>query len=357
MLPVENPVNPLLATHYEWLEPQAAEVVVVEERAKSLLTRNDSPDVPFRWSVNPYRGCRHACAYCYARRTHEYLDLGAGSDFETRIVAKINAPELLAQELRRPSWNREQIAFSGVTDCYQPSEAKYRLTRQCLELCLERANPVGIVTKAPLVVRDTDVLLELHRRSDARVLFSITFADDEVARKLEPHAPLPTQRFEAMRRLHAAGLPVGLMLAPVIPGLNDRDIPRLLQRAAACGASLAAYTPIRLPGNVREVFLTRLKRVWPLGAKRVEARVRELRDGELNDPRFGFRMQGRGPYWESVQRLFELAAQRAALDAGQSWRQPPPDPRGPRQLPLFPDADGAAAVALGEAGPATPRCG
>lgn len=334
----DNPPNPLLPTRCEWLGPAPpARLAVREERARSLITTNDSPDIPYRWSANPYRGCAHACAYCYARRTHEYLDLGAGTDFETCIVVKVNAPDLLQAELRHPAWRREPLAFSGVTDCYQPLEARYALTRRCLEACLAVAQPVSVCTKSDLVTRDIPLLTELHRRSSASILLSIALADDALAARLEPGAPPPSLRFAAMRRLRAAGLPVGLLVAPVIPGLNDRDIPALLERAAAAGATAAWYAPVRLPGSVADVFLARLRRHLPAAAARVEARIRDLRGGRLNDPAFGCRMEGRGPYWESVQRLFETVATRCGLAAGQSWCRAPSatDPPAPRQLTFF----------------------
>lgn len=338
MRPVENPPNPFHSSACEReVPPPAATLTVREEHARSLLTQNDSPDIPYRWSVNPYRGCQHACAYCYARRTHEYLDLGAGTDFETQITVKVNAPELLAGELRRRSWRREFIAFSGVTDCYQPLEVKYRLTRRCLEVCRDVANPVGIVTKSPLVARDLELLAELHRRSAVSVLFSVTFANSAVGRQIEPGAPVAESRFAAMRRLHDAGIPVGVIIAPVIPGLNDRDIPVLLARAAEAGASSAGYTPVRLPGSVADVFLTRLRRELPDAAERVETRIRALRDGRLNQPEFGARMSAHGAYWESIERLFETAATRCGLDSGREWQRScatPPRAEA-KQLRLF----------------------
>ncbi|MBL8880307.1 MAG: PA0069 family radical SAM protein [Phycisphaerales bacterium] len=316
---VANPPNPFTAEHCEWLdEPPAISLDVYEETAKSILSENDSPDIPFRWSLNPYRGCQHACAYCYARPYHEYLDLGAGTDFDSKITVKVNAPELLAAELRRPRRQREQIVFSGVTDCYQPLEAVYRLTRRCLEVCLSAGNPVGIITKSYLVARDASLLAQLNAAAGARVHMSICFADDARARAIEPGAPPPSRRFDAMRRLRDAGVGVGIMLAPLIPGLNDGDIPALLERAAECGASSAAYTALRLPGSVREVFLTRLREALPDRAARVEARIRDMRGGQLTDPRFVSRMDGQGPYWESVRQLFEKTASRLGL------AEPPP---------------------------------
>jgi DNA repair photolyase len=335
---VDNPPNPHLSEYREWLgPPPEARLTVYEEHADSILAENDSPDIPFRWSVNPYRGCQHACAYCYARRTHEYLGFGAGSDFDTQIVIKVNAPERLAAAFARPSWKRGIVLFSGVTDCYQPLEAVYRLTRRCLEVCVQYANPVRIVTKGYLVVRDADVLVELHRRADVRICFSMPFADARVARLIETHAPSPDRQFEAMRRLSAAGLPVGIIVAPLIPGLNDRDIPALLERAAACGATTACYTPVRLPRNVAPVFLSRLRQVLPTAAARVEHLVRDMRGGRLNNPDFGERMRGGGAYWESVERLFETMATRHGLDCGQPWRRPECQMASPEaaQLRLF----------------------
>ena len=335
---VENPPNPFVGTACEWLgPPPEAELTVYEEEARSILTANDSPDIPFGWSINPYRGCQHGCAYCYARRTHEYLGFGAGTDFDTKVVVKVNAPELLAAELSRKSWTRQQIAFSGVTDCYQLLETRYLLTRRCLEVCRDFANPVGIVTKAPLVLRDADLLAEIDRRCAARVLFSLTFADDAQARRIEPGAPAPSLRFIALRRLREAGVPVGVIVAPVIPGLNDREIPAILTRAAECGAMWASFSPIRLPGSVADVFLTRLRQELPDAADRVEARTRALRGGLLNNPVLGQRMEGHGAYWESIQRLFETVATRAGLNAGQRWSTcgPAVAPPEPKQMTLF----------------------
>lgn len=336
---VSNPPNPFAGEHCCWLEePPAVKLEVYEEQARSILATNDSPDIPFRWSLNPYRGCQHACAYCYARPTHEYLGLGSGTDFESRIVVKVNAPELLDRELSRPRWSHDRIAFSGVTDCYQPLEASYRLTRRCLEVCIRHRNPIGIVTKSYLIARDVDLLAELQRAADCVVYFSVTFADDARARLLEPGAPPPSRRFEAMRRLRDAGVSVALSLSPVIPGLNDRDIPALLEQAAECGARRAFMTPLRLPGPVREVFLERLRTVLPDSAGRVEALLRDLRGGRLNDPRFGHRMHGSGPYWESVRRLFDVTAQRLGMNAPSRARTGAMECQSSVvQLPLFGD--------------------
>ena len=216
---VSNPPNPWHTTHAEWLgEPPEAQLEIYEEKARSIISENDSPDIGFRYSVNPYRGCFHACAYCFARPTHQYLDWGAGTDFERKIVVKVNAPELLRKELSCKSWKGDTIVFSGVTDAYQPLEAVYGITRRCLEVLLEFRNPVGIVTKGALIRRDTDLLSALAREAAARVFVSIAFADDATARKLEPGVAPPSQRFEALAALSRAGVETGIAASPVIPG-------------------------------------------------------------------------------------------------------------------------------------------
>ena len=312
---VDNPPNPYLSQHSEWLEPPpAARVEIYEEASGSLLSRNDSPDLPFTWSVNPYRGCQHACAYCYARPYHEYLGLGAGTDFDTKLIVKTNAADLLRKEFRKKTWKRECVNFSGITDCYQPIEASYGITRACLEVCLEFANPVTVVTKGFLVVRDADLLARLNVLAGARVCISIPFADAETAKLIEPQAPPPARRFEAVRRLNEAGVPVSVFVTPLIPGLNDRDIPKILEQAAAAGATYASYTALRLPGSVESVFVSRLREVMPLRADRVLNRLRDIRGGALSDSRFGKRMRGSGTYWESIRDLFAISRKRYGLD-------------------------------------------
>ncbi len=321
---VSNPPNPYTSRWAEYLEPPpAAEVHTYHERARSVLSHNDAPDLPFEWTVNPYRGCQHACAYCYARPYHEYLELGAGTDFETRLFAKINAPEVLRRELAAGKTAGAAISFSGVTDCYQPLEAVYELTRGCLEVCAEFANPLFIITRGYLVVRDLDLLLRLNQVARAGVWLSVAFADDATARLLEPHAPAPARRFEAMRRLHQAGVPVGVMVAPIIPGLNDSHIPRILQQAADSGAQVAACTALRLPGAVREVFLSRLRECLPLRAGRVEKRLREIRGGRLNASAYHARMSGQGVYWDSITQLFRSTCRRLGLKGTWApWARP-----------------------------------
>jgi DNA repair photolyase len=333
MRPQADPPNCFHRQRCELDLPAAARPRVIEEQARSILTQNDSPDVPFRWSVNPYRGCAHACAYCFGRRTHEYLDLDAGQAFDTQLFVKINAPELLAAALRRPGWKREFITFSGVTDCYQPLEEQYRITRRCLEVCSAHANPVAVVTKSQLVLRDVDLLGALQERRGLHVLISIPLADARVAQVLEPGAPSPDERFAVVRQLRAAGIRAGVFVAPVIPGLGDRDIPALVSRAAECGATAIECAPIRLPGHTADVFLQRLRAGLPDVATRVEARIRELHGGQLNEPEYGCRVAGRGEYWAAVRRLLDVTARRAGLC--RDFADEREAAAGPRQLSLF----------------------
>ena len=338
---VSNPPNPWATTHVEWLEePPAARLEVYEEDAKSIVTQNDSPDIPFRYSVNPYRGCQHACAYCYARSRHQLLGFGAGTDFDTKIVVKRNAAELLRRKLASRSWRGDWIAFSGDTDCYQPLEASYGLTRACLEACRDFRNPVGVITKSALVRRDVELLADLHERAGAHVTLSIPFAEDAVGRAIEPAAPAPARRFDAIRALARAGLPVGVAVAPVIPGLNDAQIPTILERAAGAGASSAFMILLRLPAEVRPVFEERLAAAFPGRASKVLHALEETRAGVPRGARgdFGTRMVGRGPRWEAIEDLFHLHCRRLGLATGREATLevlvPPRRPRA-RQGELF----------------------
>ncbi|MCI0571550.1 MAG: PA0069 family radical SAM protein [Myxococcaceae bacterium] len=330
--PVSNPPNPWASTEVEYLEEiPPARLEVYEDATRSILAHNDSPDVGFSWSVNPYRGCQHACAYCYARPGHEYLGFGAGTDFEAKLVVKPEAPRLLREAFDKPSWKGELVAFSGVTDCYQPLEASLRLTRGCLEVCAEYRNPVGIITKGALVERDVDVLQTLVREAHASVAITLPFHDEAVARALEPWAPSPRRRLRIIEALARAGIPVAVAVAPVIPGLNDQDIARVLSAAREAGARSAFYVLLRLPGPVKQVFEERLRAVLPLRAERVLHRIRETRGGELYDARFGTRKRGEGLYAQTVEQLFRTTARRlgfdrAAWDAageGTTFRRPP----------------------------------
>jgi len=284
------------------------------DHSRSVLAANDSPDIGFRYSLNPYRGCEHGCAYCYARPSHEYLSFSAGLDFERRILVKENAAALLSEQLRSPRWRPQVVALSGNTDCYQPVERKLRLTRGCLEVFRDFRNPVGIITKSALVTRDIDLLAELASHRAVHVFVSITSLDDELASRLEPRASRPQRRLDAIAQLSRAGIPVGVMTAPIIPGLNDHEIPALLAGAAAAGAGSAGWTLLRLSPPVDAIFASWLAENLPLRRHRVLHRIRECRAGALTDARFGHRMRGEGVYARHLAALFQSAARRHGLD-------------------------------------------
>jgi DNA repair photolyase len=251
---------------------------------------------------------------CYARPTHEYLGFGAGTDFERRIVVKKDAPELLRKALRSPKWKREPVLFSGVTDCYQPLEASMELTRRCLEVCLEENTPAVVITKSALVERDAELLARLAKGPGARVTLSIPFIDEENARAIEPYAPSPSRRFKAIARLAHAGVPVGVNVAPIIPGLSDEQMPRILEAAKAAGAQWAAWVLLRLPGHVKEVFEERIRAALPLRAEKILARIKETHGGQLYDSRFGARMRGDGPYADAMNILFERTRKKLGFE-------------------------------------------
>ncbi len=336
--PIANPPNPWAATEIEYLEeiPRAT-VELFEDASQTILAKNDSPDLGFRFSVNPYRGCNHACAYCYARPTHEYLSFGAGTDFDTRLVVKRDAARLLRLAFERPSWRGEPVMFSGVTDCYQPIEASLRLTRQCLEVCAEYQNPVRIITKAPLIERDLDVLRRLHAVASVRVAVSVPIWDQALARGIEPGVATPRRRVETIKRLADAGIPVGVMVAPIIPGVSEDGLAHVLEAAREAGATSAGYVLLRLPGSVKEVFEQRVREALPLRAEKILHRVRETRGGKLYDSRFGVRGRGEGPYAEAIAAVFEGCTRRLGLSQ-ESWEFPATFRRPARmepQLALF----------------------
>jgi len=338
--PRRNPPNRFEKAHIEWDgEPPPADLELQEERAKTALAENRSPDVGFRYSVNPYRGCFHGCAYCYARPTHPYLGFGAGTDFERKIVVKVNIVEQLDAAFSRRSWQRELVAFSGNTDCYQPIEKHYRLTRGCLETCATHQNPVTIITKGKLIRRDIDVLQELDRVTMCRINISIPFAKDEDARAIEPFASSASTRFETLRVLSDAGLDTAVAVAPIIPGLNDDQIPEILGRARDAGARRASKILLRLPLEVGPIFEERLAEAFPLRHQRVMNAIRDVRGGErTTDPRFGSRMVGLGPRWEAIEQLFARQCDRVGLEhhtpAPPAAATKAPARPLPRQLPL-----------------------
>jgi DNA repair photolyase len=314
---MSNPPNPWHEAHIEWLGP-APEVAleVYEVEAKSILSKNDSPDISFTYSLNPYQGCYHGCAYCYARPSHQYLGFGAGTDFERKLMVKTNAPELLRAAFQRRSWTGESIVISGNTDCYQPLEASYRLTQRCLETCLEFANPVGIITKGGVIHRDIELLGRLAQRAAVHVFVTIPFVDEESRRAIEPFAAPIERRFEALRRLSEQGVTTGVALAPIIPGLNDSHIPELLQRARDAGAQQAFMTLLRLPAEVKEVFFERIgASLHPKRVEKIRHALTEMRGGALYDSRFGSRMHGQGERWSILEQLFDKQCRRLGLNA------------------------------------------
>ncbi len=332
-----NPPNRFEATHTTWDGPEPqVRFVAIENHSQSILSKNTSPDLPFSWSINPYRGCFHGCAYCYARPTHEFLGMGAGTDFQSRILYKPKAATLLKAALNRTNWQGEPILFSGNTDCYQPLEAQLGLTRGCLEVCALFRNPVLLITRATGIQRDIDVLQELHEEAAVQVTISIPFHDRKICRLIEPNAPPPQMRYETIAQLHEAGIPVGVNVAPLIPGLNDNQVPEILKNAHQAGAQWADTILVRLPGSVAPYFEKQLRAALPDRAEAVLSRIRRARGGALNDSRFGTRMGGKGPEWESTRQLFQITRNQLGLDS-----RPPSSPRtfrrpgGGRQVSLF----------------------
>jgi DNA repair photolyase len=319
----ENPANRFERLSYSWedegpCDPDGDErpsprTLYMRDPSRQILSHNDSPDVPFDTSVNPYRGCEHGCVYCYARPTHEYLGFSAGLDFETRILVKERAPELLREALGKPSWKPQVIGMCGVTDAYQPIERRLRITRRCLEVLAEFRNPVGLITKNALVAQDVDVLSDLARWNAASVSLSITTLDGELQRVMEPRASHPQERLRAVERLSSAGIPVGVTIGPVIPGLTDHEIPAILDAAAKAGARRAGFIMLRLPHGVADLFETWLKQHRSERAAKVMSRIRSVRDGRLNDPGFGSRMRGGGIFAEHIEQLFDLSCRRVGL--------------------------------------------
>jgi DNA repair photolyase len=313
------------------------DVVFMEDDSRSIVSENDSPDVPFRFSLNPYRGCMHGCAYCYARNTHEYLGYSAGLDFETKIIVKPRAPELFREYLCRKGWKGELIAFSGVTDCYQPCERRFGLTRSCLEIALEARQQIGIVTKNALVLRDLDLLHSLAEKSLVHVFLSINSLNNELARDMEPRTSIPSARLRAVSQLAQAGIPVGVIVAPIVPGLNDHEVAEVLQAARDAGAMAASFVVLRLPLTVEPVFLEWLERTQPSKARKVQSLIRHTRQGKLNQSQFRQRMKGTGHIAEQIGQMFHVVRDRLDFpglpDLDGSLFRPPLT--GPRQLMMF----------------------
>jgi DNA repair photolyase len=287
---------------------------VQEERARKVITRNDSPDLGFDRSINPYRGCEHGCIYCYARPTHAFQGLSPGLDFETRLFVKPDAPELLARELSAPDYQPKMIALGTNTDPYQPIERKWRVTRRILEVLRDANHPVGIVTKSALVTRDLDILSEMAAKGLAKVALSVTTLDHRLARAMEPRAATPAKRLEAIRSLANAGVPTAVMVAPIIPAINDSEIERILDAAAGAGATEAGYVMLRLPLEIKDLFREWLREHFPAKYNHVISLVRDLHGGKDYDATFGKRQTGSGPYAWSIGRRFEIACRRVGLN-------------------------------------------
>ena len=316
---------------------------VTIERARSIVSHNDSPDVGFSPSINPYRGCEHGCIYCYARPSHAYLELSPGLDFESKLFAKTNAAEVLRETLAKPAYQVSPIALGANTDCYQPIERKYRITRQILEVLAECEHPVTMVTKSALVERDLDILGPMAEKNLVKVFVSIGTLDRTLARKLEPRAASPQRRLDVLRKLSEHRVPCGVMVAALIPALNDKTMEHVLEAAAAAGAKEAAYVVMRLPNELKVLFKEWLDAHYPQRAEHVMSIVRQMRGGKENDPNFGTRMSGTGNYAELMEKRFDIACRRFGLNGhGAPRREPteldctrfrPPSPEG--QLKLF----------------------
>lgn len=311
-----NPTNRFerVAVELEVPGPERVATELLHDGSKSVIATNDSPDVGFSASINPYRGCEHGCIYCYARPTHEYLGFSAGLDFESKIMVKEDAPELLRKELASSRWKPQTVALSGNTDCYQPTERKLEITRRCLAVFAEFRNPVAVITKNELVTRDIDHLKALAEHQAVAVNLSITTLDGELARRMEPRASHPRDRLKAIERLAEAGIPVGVMVAPVVPAITDHEIPEILKAAASAGAQTAGYVVLRLPGAVAGLFEAWLEEHFPDRKDKVLNRVREMRGGQIYDSTFGSRMKGEGIFAEQIRATFHTFRKRHGLD-------------------------------------------
>ena len=318
-----NPPNPYAPLHVEtdgdvldWPadERPAPETVYYRDTARTIIAHNDSPDVGFTYSINAYRGCSHGCVYCYARNSHSFFGLSAGLDFETKIFVKEDAPELLRKELASDKYKPVTLSISGVTDCYQPVERNLQLTRRCLEVLSECRNPAGVITKSHLVTRDIDLFKEMAAIDTVVVILSVTTLDSDLSARMEPRASSPARRLAAVEALAEAGVPVGVMVAPVVPGLTDHEIPAILSAAASAGAKTAGFVPVRLPLDVAPLFEDWLARHYPDRRDKVLNRIRSMRGGKLNDSNFHTRMRGEGVFADHIKSIFEVASRRAALD-------------------------------------------
>ncbi|KAA6430798.1 PA0069 family radical SAM protein [Rufibacter glacialis] len=339
-----NPTNPYLKKEYvvEHLEgldepwEQKAATQFFREYPKSIVNEVNSPDLGLMYSMNPYQGCEHGCVYCYARNTHAYWGLGAGLDFEQKVIVKENAPALLRTQLESPTWEVRPIMLAGNTDCYQPVEAKEKITRRLLEVLLQYRHPVSMITKNALILRDLDLLTQLHQHRLLHVNISITTLQEELRQKLEPRTSTGTKRLQVVRQLAEAGIPVNVMVAPVIAGLNDHEIPAILEASAAAGALSAAYTIVRLNGAIGEIFEDWVQKAYPNKAAKVLDQIKACHGGSLNDSTFGRRMSGEGRWAETIKALFKISLHKHFKGRA----MPPYDltaftPRAGKQLTMF----------------------
>ncbi len=315
-----NPFSKLESTiaHIEGIDEESHEaqgaLEIFYESAKNVISKNKSEDLGFEYSVNPYQGCEHGCVYCYARNSHTYWGLSAGLDFETKIIVKRDVAQKFEEQILSKNWKVKPIMLSGNTDCYQPIERKYELTRQLLKVALKYQHPVSIITKNALVTRDTDLLSQLARQSLVHVCFSITSTDEQLRLKLEPRTASFKKKLEAIRLLSREGIPVSVMNAPIIPGLNDHDIPKVIEAVADAGALNVNYTVVRLNGQIGKIFQEWIEKAYPNKASKVLNQIKEMHGGKVNDSEYGRRMRGEGNYAQMIHQLFEKSKQKYFAD-------------------------------------------
>jgi DNA repair photolyase len=308
----------------------------IPDNTKTILSKNDSPDIPFTYSINPYRGCEHGCVYCYARPSHEYLGFSSGLDFESKILVKFDAPKLLEKALLNPKWHPEPICLSGNTDCYQPAERNLKITRELLKVFLKFRNPVGLITKNHLITRDIDILKELAALHLADVVISITTLDNDLSHRMEPRTSIPIKRLEAIEQLAKNGIPVGVLTAPIIPGLNDHEIPEILRRASEAGATSAGYTLLRLSHTLKDLFKDWVQRHYPDKYSKIVHSIQQVRNGKLNETEWGTRMRGEGEMSDHIARVFKIFSKKYNLNKDPCIGKPAPFLRnGIDQINLF----------------------
>lgn len=303
----------------EWTDPEESGLKNLSteyfiDNSKTVIAKNTSYDLGFDYSFNPYRGCEHGCIYCYARPSHEYLGFSSGVDFETKIMVKTDAAKLLKAEFQKKNYKPDVVMFSGNTDCYQPIEKKLKITREALKVCLDFGNPAAVITKNALIQRDIDILKQLAEKELVTVTISVTSLDKELARKMEPRASSPEMRLKTVKALAENGIPVGVNLAPIIPGLNDKEIPSILKEASERGAGSAGYIVLRLPFAVKDLFIDWLKREFPLKAAKIISSIKSIRGGQLNSSEWGVRFRGEGEIAETIENLFKISTRKYGLN-------------------------------------------